>query len=232
MKVFKNIKIICFDADDTLWQNETMFRETEQKFYALMSRYASAKHTEAQLLAVEIKNMPVYGYGIKAFTLSMIETALKVSEGKIPPATVAQILNYCRDMLKRPLELLDGVEETLKKLSAKYKIVVATKGDLLDQERKLAASGLVKYLHHVEIMSDKNVKAYQKLIKNLGVKPAQFIMIGNSLKSDILPVMAAGARAIHIPHYDTWVHEQADPRDLENKKIIVAENIKGLLELF
>ena len=230
--MFKNIKIICFDADDTLWQNETMFRETEQKFYALLSRYGAAKRVQEQLLAVEIKNMPVYGYGIKAFTLSMIETALKISKGQIPQADIAQILNYCKGMLNRPLELLDGVEETLKKLSAKYKIVVATKGDLLDQERKLAASGLAKYLHHVEIMSDKNVKAYQKLIKNLGVKPAQFVMVGNSLKSDILPVLAAGARAIHIPHRDTWVHEQVGPRDLKNKKFVVVEDIKELIKLF
>ena len=229
--MFNSIKIICFDADDTLWQNEQMFRETERRFYALLAAYGAPKHIQAQLLAVEIKNMPLYGYGIKAFTLSMIETALKISEGRVAPADIAQILDYCQEMLNRPLTLLEGAEDTLQKLSAKYKLVVATKGDLLDQERKIAASGLLKYLHHVEIMSDKNVKAYQKLIKYLGVKPGEFLMAGNSLKSDILPVLEAGAKAIHIPHPDTWEYERIDPQDLKDKSFTVVENIKDILKI-
>ena len=230
--MFKNIKIICFDADDTLWHNEPMFRETERKFYALLAAYGAPKHLQAELLAVEIKNMPLYGYGIKAFTLSLIETALKISKGQVPQAVIAQILDYCHDMLTPPPALLEGVGETLKKLSAKYTLVVATKGDLLDQERKIKASGLLKYLSHVEIMSGKNVNAYKKLIKKLGVKPAEFIMIGNSLKSDILPVLEAGGKAIHIPHPDTWEYEQIAPQKLKNKKFTVVENIKEILKQF
>jgi len=157
---------------------------------------------------------------------------LGLASVQVVPAAITQILDYCQEMLNRPLAMLDGVEETLKKLSAEYKLVVATKGDLLDQERKIAASGLLKYLHHVEVMSDKNVKAYQKLIKYLGVKPAQFVMIGNSLKSDIQPVLEVGAHAVHIPHADTWVLEQIAQEDLKNKNFIVAENIKDLLKLF
>jgi len=211
MQTFKNIKIIAFDADDTLWHNEPMFRRAEKDFYALLTAYSPPEKTEKLLFKTEMKNLPLYGYGIKAFTLSMIETALKVSDNTAPANTIGKILNISRAMLTAPVSLLPGVEQTLKKLSAGYKIIVATKGDLLDQHRKLYKSGVAKYLHHIEVMREKDVKSYQKLLKDLDIKPQNFVMIGNSIKSDILPVLEIGGNAIYIPHPDTWAYEQSPP---------------------
>ena len=229
--MFKNIKIVCFDADDTLWQNEPLFRAAETGFYALLAPFGTPREMAKALLATEIKNLPLYGYGIKAFALSMIETALKVSRGRLSPDVPAAIIKLCRDMLGAPVVLLDGTERTLKKLSAKYKIVLATKGDLLDQERKLLKSGLAKYFHHIEIMSEKTPRSYARLLKQLGVKPREFVMAGNSLKSDILPVLEIGAAAIHIPHPDTWEHERVSPKQLKNKKFAAAQKITDVAAL-
>ena len=203
-----NIKIIAFDADDTLWINEPYFQETETRFCELLEDYLPHHSLSQELFKTEIENLPLYGYGIKGFILSMIETALRVTNKTADVATIEKAIQYGKELLARPVEILEGVEETLKSLSGKYKLVVATKGDLLDQERKLKKSGIHHYFHHTEVMSDKQEADYLSLIKHLDVQPAEFLMIGNSLKSDILPVLAIGGHGIHVPYHTTWAHEQ------------------------
>jgi putative hydrolase of the HAD superfamily len=205
-----NLKVIAFDADDTLFINEPYFQETEEKFCGLMSDYLSHQGISQELFRVEIDNLKIYGYGIKAYTLSMIEAAMKISNNTIPVTVVERIINYGKDLLDKPIVLLEGVEETLQALHGKYKLVVATKGDLLDQRRKLHDSGLGHYFHHIEVMSDKQEKDYTDLIKRLEIQPEEFFMIGNSLKSDVLPVLAIGGYAVHIPFHTTWAHEKID----------------------
>lgn len=201
------IKAIAFDADDTLWENETLFRETEQRFCVLLKDFIGEEECNQLLFDMEMKNLPLYGYGIKPFTLSLIEAAIKFSEGKLPISVIDKLIAIGKEMLNAPVVLIDGIEETLKQLSLKYQLIMATKGDLLDQERKLAKSGLEPYFHHIEIVSDKTPKHYQNLVKQLYIKPHEFLMVGNSVKSDILPVLEIGGHAFHIPFHTTWVHE-------------------------
>jgi putative hydrolase of the HAD superfamily len=202
------ISVIAFDADDTLWVNEPYFQEVEQKFCALLEDYMPAHAISKELFAVEMKNLPLYGYGIKAFMLSMIETVLKVTNNTANPEILHKAIQYGQEMLNKPIELLDSVEDTLRLLKGKYKLVVATKGDLLDQERKLKKSELEHYFHHIEIMSDKKESDYMKLLRHLDCRPDEFLMIGNSLKSDVLPVLAIGGHAAHVPYHTTWAHEK------------------------
>lgn len=206
----KKIKVIAFDADDTLWVNETMFRRAEEEFCVLLESYMSKEKAHALLYDIEMQNLPVYGYGIKAFTLSVIEAAIKISDGKMPMKLVEHLLENGKKMLQEPVELIDGIEDTLQALSEKYRLVMATKGDLLDQERKLIKSGLEKYFHHTEIVSDKTENQYRKLVRHLDINEHEFLMIGNSLKSDVLPVLNIGGHAFHIPFHTTWVHEMID----------------------
>ncbi|MEO6314590.1 MAG: HAD family hydrolase [Chitinophagaceae bacterium] len=203
-----NIKVIAFDADDTLWVNEPYFQETEKKFCALLEDYLPHHTVSQELFKTEIANLSLYGYGVKGFILSMIETALRVSNNTLNAVIIEKAIEYGKELLERPIEMLEGVEEVLKALSGKYRLVVATKGDLLDQERKLKKSGIAHYFHHTEIMSDKQESDYLKLIKHLDVPAAAFMMIGNSLKSDVLPVLAIGAHGVHVPYHTTWAHEQ------------------------
>jgi putative hydrolase of the HAD superfamily len=207
---YSNIKVIAFDADDTLWINETYYREGENKFYKLMSAYETENKLDQELFKKEMENLPPYGYGIKSFMLSMIESALELSNYKINPKIIEEVINIGKDMLEKPIELLEGVEETLQTLNPKYRIILATKGDLLDQERKLEKSGLEKYFHHIEILSEKKRENYKKLIKHLDIAPSEFLMIGNSLKSDVLPLIEIGAHAIHIPFHTTWAYEMVE----------------------
>ncbi|MEO7309605.1 MAG: HAD family hydrolase [Chitinophagaceae bacterium] len=226
------IKVIAFDADDTLWVNEPYFQETEQKFCALLEDYLPHHCVGQELFKTEIANLPLYGYGVKGFMLSMIETAIKVSERTLDIAIIEKAIEYGKELLARPIELLDGIEEALQALKSKYRLVVATKGDLLDQERKLKKSGLLPYFHHIEIMSDKQEADYNKLMKHLDIAPAEFLMIGNSLKSDVLPVLAVGGHGIHIPYHTTWAHEQVESNiDHENFKQVqrVADILEDLL---
>lgn len=204
----KNIQVIAFDADDTLWVNEPFFREAEEKFCSLLEDYLPHHSVEKELFATEIKNLTLYGYGIKGFMLSMIETILRVSENTADIKLVEKAIQIGQEMLQKPVELLEGVEDVLKKLNGDYRLVLATKGDLVDQERKLIKSGLEKHFHHIEIMSDKKVRDFQKLLKHLDCRPENFLMIGNSLKSDVLPVLELGGTAIHVPYHITWVHEE------------------------
>jgi putative hydrolase of the HAD superfamily len=204
------IKVIGFDADDTLWVNEPLFQETEKKFCALLSNYDDSKSISQNLFQIEMQNLELYGYGAKAFMLSLIETAILVSKGKVTSSVIQDIIVLGKALLNAPVVLLEGVEDVLKKLSKQYKLIVATKGDLLDQERKLRNSALEKYFHHVEVMSDKTTREYSSLLKHLDVLPYEFVMIGNSLKSDILPVLELGCFGIHIPYATTWLHEHID----------------------
>ncbi|HEY0092349.1 MAG TPA: HAD family hydrolase [Flavobacterium sp.] len=225
-----DIKVIAFDADDTLWVNEPYFQETEEKFCELLSPYLSHHTLSQELFKTEIANLRLYGYGIKGYILSMIEAALTISNNTIANETIEKIIQYGKELLEKPIELLEGVEETLEALKGKYKLVVATKGDLLDQRRKLHNSGLGPYFHHIEVMSDKQEKDYTDLVKRLDIKPTEFLMIGNSLKSDILPVLGIGGHAIHIPFHTTWAHERIDHK-VEHKNFKNFIQIKEVVEL-
>lgn len=223
-----NLKVIAFDADDTLWVNEPYFRQTEELFYVLLNGYASQHTLERELLKTEIENLGLYGYGIKGFMLSMMETALRVSNNTIGVDTVEKILNLGKQMLDQPIELLDGVEDVLLALKEKYRLVVATKGDLLDQERKLRNSRISHYFHHIEIMSEKDDANYLKLIKHLDIQPDELLMVGNSLKSDILPVLSVGGYGVHVPYHITWAHEHIE-HTIDDEKFKSVEGIRDIL---
>ncbi|AXP82593.1 dUMP phosphatase [Mariniflexile rhizosphaerae] len=228
---YKNIKVIGFDADDTLWVNETYFRDAEIEFGKLLSEYETLNKIDQELFKKEIDNLPLYGYGIKAFVLSMVESALIQSNYNISTKSIEAILNIGKDMLNKPVELLDGVEDVLKHLSKKYRIILATKGDLLDQERKLEKSGLTKYFHHIEVLSDKQEANYSKLLNHLDIKPSEFLMIGNSLKSDVLPLVNIKAHAIHVPFHTTWAHEQVTELETNGKAYKTINSLRDLLKL-
>jgi len=208
--MFSTIKVIAFDADDTLWVNEPYFRTAEKAFCELLKEYVPEEECNELLYKFEMQNLPLYGYGIKPFVLSLIEAAITISKKQISLEIVSEIIAIGKEMLQMPVELIDGIEATLAHLSKKYLLVMATKGDLLDQERKLIKSGLEKYFHHIEVMSDKQPENYQKLITHLDITPSQFLMVGNSLKSDVLPVLEIGSYAIHIPFHTTWEHEKVE----------------------
>ena len=218
---FPTIKAIAFDADDTLWENETLFRETEQQFCVLLKDYIDEDRCNKLLFDVEMKNLPLYGYGIKPFTLSLIEAAIQFSERKIPISIIEKLIDLGKEMLNAPVKLIDGIEETLEQLAPNYQLIMATKGDLLDQERKLSKSGLEPYFHHIEVMSDKTPKHYLNLVKQLYIEPKELLMVGNSVKSDILPVLEIGAYAFHIPFHTTWAHEMVkEPVTHPNFKLL------------
>lgn len=201
---------IGFDADDTLWQNEQFFRLTEARFQALLAEHAPAEHLATRLLEAEKRNLAHYGYGIKGFTLSMIETAVEVTEGRVPAATIGEILATGREMLSHPVETLPHVRETLEALAGDYRIVLVTKGDLFDQERKLAASGLGDFFDGVEIVSDKTPATYARVFARHGDGPERAMMVGNSLRSDVVPAIEAGSWGVHVPHDLTWVLERVE----------------------
>ncbi|HUH26787.1 HAD family hydrolase [Gelidibacter sp.] len=228
---YTNIKVIGFDADDTLWVNETYFRDAELEFSKLMAAYETANKVDQELFKRQIENLPFYGYGIKGFILSMVEIALELSNNSVSNETIGAILNIGKDMLNKPVELLDGVNEVLQTLAKEYRLIVVTKGDLLDQERKLEKSGLMDYFHHIEVVSDKKEANYSKLLNHLEIKPSEFLMIGNSLKSDVLPLINIKARAIHVPFHTTWIHEQIVPSKPDNKKFKTIESLLDLLPM-
>jgi len=208
--MIEGIQVIGFDADDTLWVNETYFLETEQKLRLLLAPYVDGDTVSAELFRTESRNMPLYGYGVKAYILSVLETAIRITDGKVPANVLEQILLLGKEQLSKPVELLDGVEETLNALVGRYRLIVVTKGDLLDQEQKLRRSGIEHLFHHVEIMSDKTDREYRLLLKHLDIQPEEFLMIGNSVRSDILPPLNLGSYAIHVPYVTTWAHELVD----------------------
>lgn len=203
----KDIKVIAFDADDTLWLNETYYKEAEKLFCKLLENYLPEEKVSEELYKTEVNNMQLYGYGAKAFTLSIIETALRISNMNISGEIIYSLLQNGKTLIDKPIELLEDIEYLLLNLKSRYTLVLATKGDLLDQQRKLNNSGLLQYFHHVEIMHDKNKAEYQKLINRLNIKAEEFLMVGNSLKSDILPVLDIGGLGVYIPFHTTWQHE-------------------------
>lgn len=206
-------KVIAFDADDTLWVNEPYFREAEDKFAKLLSAYETENKIHQELYKVITGNIPLYGYGVKSCILSMIQCATEISNNQLSGNITQQVLEIGKEMLSKPIELLPGIVEVLEKLSKKYTLIVLTKGDLLDQEKKLERSGLLDYFHHVEVMSEKNPKEYKRVLKHLDIESKDFLMIGNSLKSDVLPVLEIGANAIHVPFHSIWEHEKVTDAD-------------------
>lgn len=227
----QNIKVIAFDADDTLWVNEPYFQEIEKKFCELLEDFLPHHSVAKELFKVEMDNLELYGYGAKAFVLSMVETVLKVSSNTAPIHLVEKVIGFGKELINKPIELLEDVEGVLKKLKPHYRLVVATKGDLLDQERKLMKSGLEQYFHHIEIMSDKQVKDYHKLIKHLDIQPNEFMMIGNSLKSDVMPVLELGGVGVHVPYHTTWAHEVVDVK-IENPNFYQISRLGEILNYF
>ena len=223
-----NIKVIGFDADDTLWSNEPYFREAEEKFCDIMESYMPRHSAHRELYATEIENLEIYGYGIKAFMLSMVETVIKIGGNTLPMDIISKIVSIGRSQLNQPVILLEGVEEVLQILKNKYKLVVVTKGDLLDQERKLDKSGLAGFFHHIEIVAEKRNSDYKKLLKHLDILPQEFLMIGNSLKSDILPVLELDSYGVHVPFHTTWEHEKVDVI-ITNPKFYQVEHINEIL---
>jgi len=228
--MFKNIKVIGFDADDTLWVNETFFREAELAFGKLLQPYETINQIDQELFKIEIENLPIYGYGIKGFVLSMVEAALKISNNQISHKSLNAIVEIGKDMLNKPVELLAGVEQVLQQLSSTHRLILATKGDLLDQERKLKKSALSSYFHHIEVMSDKQEANYSHLLHHLDIQADEFLMIGNSLKSDILPLVNLGAHAAHIPFHTTWQHEVVECHELHQKKYLTLKKITDILQ--
>ena len=200
---------ICFDADDTLWHNERFFQLTQERFHVLLADHAERDHLAERLLDAERRNVGHYGFGIKGFVLSMIETALEVTERQVPGQVIAELLDAGREMLSHPIELLPGVEETVATLAEDYRILMITKGDLLDQERKLAQSGLGELFDGVEIVSDKSAEVYAGIFTGRGIAPLGAIMVGNSLKSDVNPVLEAGGWGVYVPSEVEWALEAA-----------------------
>jgi putative hydrolase of the HAD superfamily len=203
--------MIAFDADDTLWANERLYVEAQAQFKQLLVHYHSPEWIDARLYDTEMRNLAHFGYGIKAFALSMIETAIELTEGRIAGRDVQTIIDLARGMLAAEVELLDFVAETIPQVAASHPLMLITKGDLRDQEDKIARSGLAPYFHHVEIVSDKHRDSYAAILAHYGVEPARFMMVGNSLRSDILPVLELGASAVYVPAALTWAHEAAEP---------------------
>lgn len=224
------ITTIAFDADDTLWQNETFFRLTQDRFADLMAPYCPAEQLHDQLLAAERRNLGHYGFGVKGFTLSMIETAIEVSGGAVPAAVIANLIAAGREMLAHPMELLPHARAAVETCAQDHRVLLITKGDLLDQERKLAQSGLGDLFHGVEIVSDKNAATYRAIAARHGAAPEAMVMVGNSLKSDVLPMIAAGGWGVHVPHDLTWALEHAEtPTD--HPRFASLKDLAGLPDL-
>lgn len=205
------ITTIGIDADDTLWHNESFFRLTQARFADLMAPFVPAETLQAQLLAAERRNLGDYGYGIKGFTLSMIETAIEVSKGTVTAPVIAEILAAGREMLAHPIDLLPHAYDSVTQLAQTYRVILITKGDLLDQERKLAQSGLGDLFHGVEIVSEKTAQIYVQIAQKHGARACDMVMVGNSMKSDVLPMIAAGGYGVHVPYAQTWALEHAEP---------------------
>jgi putative hydrolase of the HAD superfamily len=201
------VRVLGFDGDDTLWHSETRFHVTQGEFRDLLKRHVPDADIDTRLAEMEMKNLAIYGYGVKSFTLSMLETAIELTHARIPTADLDVILGWGKRMLMEPTELLPGVEETLRAVGEQHDLVLITKGDLFDQESKLARSGLGDLFFGVEILSEKNVDSYRRVFKRRGIDPEHFVMVGNSLRSDVVPVVALGGRAVHIPYEVTWAHE-------------------------
>ena len=228
--MINGIKVIGFDADDTLWVNEPYYREAENEFVELVSSYGVNRNITKSLYDTEIANLRLYGYGIKAFMLSLVECAIELTDGGVSTRDINRIIGIGKSMLERPIELLDDVKQVLKTLAPHYRLIVATKGDLLDQERKMRRSGIAEYFHHIEVMSDKKTQQYVQLLSHLDITPEAFLMIGNSLKSDIIPPLELGSWGIYVPYHTTWVHEEVDGEP-DSSRYFKVEQLHQVLDL-
>jgi putative hydrolase of the HAD superfamily len=217
-----------FDADDTLWHNENIFEKVHERYRALLARYHDAATVDRTLFATEMRNLELYGYGVKGFTLSAIETAIQLTAGKISADEIQKLISLGRDMLEHPVDVLDGVTETLTALSGHHRLLVITKGDLRDQERKLARSGLADHFQHVEILSEKDEGSYAALFRRHAIDPARFLMVGNSLKSDILPILALGGAGVHVPYHLTWAAEYVETPPHASNRFFQLKTIRDL----
>lgn len=227
----ENIKTIAFDADDTLWVNEPIFTNTRLKFEEILSSYISFDESlEKELYAVESRNLKLFGYGIKGFTLSMIESALELTDYRINGKDIERVIQLGKEMLEHPVEVLPHVDEVLDILENHYRLMIITKGDLWDQESKIARSGLIRYFDMVEIVSEKDAKTYSQVLKRNKIQIGEFLMVGNSLKSDILPIVELGAQAVHIPFYDTWAHEVINKSEIKDVPYKEMSSITELLD--
>jgi putative hydrolase of the HAD superfamily len=207
--------VIGFDADDTLWQSEDGFRANELRFVELLSPHAShGIDVAAALTATERKNLSTYGYGVKAFTISMIEAAITISGGTVPTSVIAELIDITRDQLEAPVRLLPHVPEVLARVGEQYRLVLITKGDLVHQTHKITTSGLDHHFDHLEIVLEKDPETYARLLRRFGVQPDRFLMVGNSVRSDVLPVMAIGGHAVHVPYHMLWELEHVEHSEL------------------
>ena len=230
MSINGSIEVIGFDADDTLWVNEPYYREAEEHFVKLLTDEGVKGDIAKSLFQTEMANLGLYGYGIKAFMLSLVECAIQLTDSEVSARTISRIIAIGKAMLRRPIELLDDVKIVLESLAPHYKLIVATKGDLLDQEGKMKRSGIASCFHHIEVMSDKQEEHYVDLLRHLEIEPSAFLMIGNSMKSDILPPLKLGATAIHVPFHTTWAHEEVDEDPL-NERFNRVNGIREVLGL-
>lgn len=227
----KHIRVIGFDADDTLWHNETIFERVHEKYRALLAEYHDATTVDHTLLATERRNLELYGYGVKGFTLSAIETAIELTRGKISATEIRTLITLGQEMLAHPVELLDGVEETVQVLAKSHHLLLITKGDLRDQQRKLLKSGLARHFNQIEIVSEKDIDTYAEIMRRHHIAPTEFLMVGNSLKSDILPVLALGGSGVHIPYHLQWTLDRSEEIPKSSERFVVAENIRVLITL-
>ena len=219
---------VAFDADDTLWHNEDLFQDVQREYEELLSPWADAAAVDDRLHEVQMSNLPRFGYGVKSFALSMIEAAVKISGGEVDAGRITTIVGYAKRLLDRPIELIDGVEEVLDALGH-HRLMVITKGDVHDQLAKVAASGLAERFWRVEVVADKDASVYGELLERHGIDPSRFVMVGNSLRSDVLPVLELGATAVHIPYHVTWRHE--DDHDGHNIDVPTLEALRDLPQL-
>jgi putative hydrolase of the HAD superfamily len=224
--------LIGLDADDTLWHSEDGFKLAESRFAELVAPWADAAGVDAgeALAERERKDLALLGYGVKAFTISMVECAIDLSDGTVPAAVIRELVDEGRRLLARPVELFDGVVEAVVDLARDHRIVVITKGDLLHQERKLAQSGLVDHVHGIEVVSEKDAETYQRVLDRLEVQPERFLMVGNSVRSDVLPVLEIGGRAVHIPYEHLWWHEHVDGHDDTFPTLVSLADLRPWLE--
>lgn len=222
------VDLVGLDADDTLWHNEPLFTSRREQFCALLSRYEPRGIPDEVLYAVEMRNLRHFGYGVKGFVLSMIETAIEITGGRVESQDVQQIIGWGREMLATPIQLLDGVAEAIESLAQHHRLVLVTKGDLLDQETKLARSGLGGSFQAIEIVSDKTPDVYRRVLARHRVEPERFVMVGNSLRSDILPVVQVGAHAVYVPYEMSWIHERVPNEALADAKFHEIPHIRDL----
>ena len=225
------VEVVAFDGDDTLWHSETLFSVTHERFCELLCDHAEVDDLTSRMLATERKNLEIFGYGVKGYVLSMIETAIEVSGGTVTAAEIQELLDAGKAMLRHPTELLDGVRLVVEQLSGSHRLVLVTKGDLFHQESKLAASGLGELFERIEIVSEKDERTYTRVLDVLGVEPDRFVMVGNSLRSDVLPVVALGGRAVHVPYVVDWAHELVDDADLPAEGWWRLDSLHGLADL-